>query len=85
MTWSERQSLMKLSDSELKRRVELAECVIMDGIKELAGETALKEIIRQRDVIVRALKDKRIQKRKQGKPEGIVVGLKSLNLFTRRG
>jgi len=85
MTASERDSLMKLSETELKRRIELAECVIMDGIKEQAGETALKEVIRQRDVIIRALKDKRTQRQKaKKKPEGIVIGLKALNLFAKR-
>ena len=32
MTFREEQSLMKLSDIELKRRIDLAECVILDGI-----------------------------------------------------
>ena len=85
MTARERDSLMKLSESELKRRIDLAECVIMDGIKEQAGETALKEVIRQRDVIIGALKDKRTQRFRSKKPEGIIVGLKTLNLFMRRG
>jgi len=84
MTASERDSLMKLSESELRRRIELAECVIMDGIKEQAGETALKEVIRQRDVIIGALKDKRHAKRRKKQPEGIVIGLKALNLYPRR-
>ena len=84
MTFREKQSLMRLSDSELKRRIELAECVIMDGIKELVGETAIKEVIRQRDVVIRALKDKRTQRVKKKKPEGVIVGLKALNLFMRR-
>ena len=84
MTFSEKQGLMKLSDSELKRRIELAECVILDGIKELAGETAIKEVIRQRDVLIKALKDKRTQRLRKKKPEGIIVGLKALNLFMRR-
>ena len=85
MTFSEKQSLMKLSDSELKRRIELAECVILDGIKELAGETAIKEVIRQKDVITTALKDKHTQRVRKQKPESIVVGLKALNLFIRKG
>ena len=85
MTFREKQSLMKLSDTELKRRIELAECVILDGIKELAGESAIKEVIRQREVIIRALKDKRRQRVEKKKPEGIVIGLKALNLFMRRG
>jgi len=85
MTFREKQSLMKLSDTELKRRIDLAECVILDGIKELAGESAIKEVIRQKEVIIRALKDKRTQRIKKKKPEGIIVGLKTLNLFMRRG
>ena len=76
---------MKLSDSELKRRIELAECVLIDGIKELAGESRLKEVIRQKEVLINALKDKHTQRINKRKPEGIVIGLKPLNLFTRRG
>ena len=85
MTFWEKQSLMKLSDTELKRRIDLAECVILDGIKELAGESAIKEVIRQKEVIIRALKDKRTLQAKKKKPEGVVVGLKTLNLFMRKG
>jgi len=85
MTFAEKQSLMKLSDTELKRRIDLAECVILDGIKELMGETAIKEVIRQKEVIIRALKDKRTQRVQKKKPEGIVVGLKTLNLLIRKG
>lgn len=84
MTWTERQSLMGLSDNELKRRIDLAECVILDGIKELAGEAAIKEVIRQKDVIIRALKDKRAERTRRKKPEGIIVGLKTLNVLMRR-
>ena len=84
MTFAEKQSLMRLSDTELKRRIDLAECVILDGIKELAGETAIKEVIRQKAVIVAALKDKRTQRLSKKKPEGVIVGLKTLNLFMRR-
>ena len=85
MTFWEKQSLMRLSDNELKRRIDLAECVILDGIKELAGESAIKEVIRQKAVIIAALKDKRTQRARKKKPEGIIVGLKTLNLFIRKG
>jgi uncharacterized protein YtpQ (UPF0354 family) len=85
MTFAEKQSLMRLSDTELKRRIDLAECVILDGIKELAGESAIKEVIRQKEVIIRALKDKRTLRTRKKKPEGVIVGLKTLNLFMRKG
>lgn len=74
---------MRLSDNELKRRIDLACCVLMDGIKECVGESKLKEIIRQREVIKQALKDKKHLREKQ-KTDGVIIGLKPLTLFTRR-
>ena len=77
----ERDSLMKLSITELKHRISLAECVIMDGIKECASAASIKEVMRQRNQIVKVLKDKRTRKRKPG---GVVIQLQPLNLLVRR-
>ncbi len=77
----ERDSLQKLSITDLKHRISLAECVIMDAIKESAGATAIREVIRQRDQIVKVLKDKRAKKRKPG---GVVIQLQPLNILARR-
>lgn len=82
MSGWERDSLMKVPTTEIKRRIQLAECIIADGIKECVGETNLKEVIRQRDVLIGVLKDR--DRKKAPKPEGIVIKLKPLDIRVRR-
>jgi len=83
---SERDSLMRLPAGELQRRVDLAEAIIMDGIKESASTKRIKEIIRQRDVLVQVLKDKvagssaAIMQQK----DGVVIKMNPLVLKLRR-
>lgn len=81
MSGWERDSLQNIPSIEIKRRIELAEAIINDGIKESVGATRLKEVIRQKDVLVRVLKD-RERKRKpvHKKPDDIIISLKPLNL-----
>ena len=85
MTTSERDSLIRLPMRNLKMRLELIDCVLMDGIREMAGETAIKEVIRQKDVIHQAIKDKLVSNAKRKKPEGIVIGMKPINLRMFKG
>jgi hypothetical protein len=75
MTEWERQSLLKLSMRDLVTRLDLAECIIMEGIAEMAGKSKIKEIMRQRDVIKQAIKDKRALPKKP-KPDGIIIKMK---------
>ena len=82
----ERDSLMRLSTGELQGRIDLAEAIITDGIKESASAKRIKEVIRQRDVLVQVLKDKMagssaaIMQRK----DGVVIKMNPLVLKLRR-
>ena len=73
----------KLTNAQILTRIALGEAVLCDGIKELAGETAIKNISDQIEGLKQILRYRdRIKKKK--KPEGIVIGMKPLNLFARR-
>lgn len=85
MTSFERDSLMKLPMHNLKMRLELADCMILEGVREMAGATAIKEVVRQRDVIHQTIKDKRVSNTNKKKPEGIVIGMKPINLKIFKG
>ena len=82
MTLGERDKLNKLPIADLRRRVALAEAVIADGIRECAAESRIREVIRQREVIVGVIRDRERKQAKQ--PDGIIIGLKTLTLFARR-
>ena len=83
LTQSQRDSIRRLTNADILNRIALGEAVMADGIRELAGAGAIKRVADQ----VQALRDElryRDRKKNRKKPEGIVIGMKTLNLFARR-